>query len=55
MFFWSRKWQPTPIFLPGKSHGKSSLAGYARGVTKVGLDLATKLPEPGMKTGSSNM
>ena len=22
-----RKWQPTPIFLPGKSHGQRSLAG----------------------------
>ena len=26
---WSRKWQPTPIFLPGKSHGQRSLAGYS--------------------------
>ena len=25
---WSRKWQPTPIFLPGKFHGQKSLAGY---------------------------
>ena len=25
---WSRKWQPTPVFLPGKSHGQKSLAGY---------------------------
>ena len=25
---WRRKWQPTPIFLPGKSHGRRSLAGY---------------------------
>ena len=25
---WRRKWQPTPIFLPGKSHGQRSLAGY---------------------------
>ena len=25
--FWSRKWQPTPVFLPGKSHGQRSLAG----------------------------
>ena len=25
---WSRKWQPTPIFLPGKSYGKRSLMGY---------------------------
>ena len=25
---WSRKWQPTPIFLPGKSHRQMSLVGY---------------------------
>ena len=25
---WSRKWQPTPVFLPGKSHGQRSQAGY---------------------------
>ena len=25
---WRRKWQPTPAFLPGKSHGQRSLAGY---------------------------
>ena len=25
----SRKWQPTLIFLPGKFHGKRSLAGYS--------------------------
>ena len=25
---WRRKWQPTPIFLPGKSHGQRGLAGY---------------------------
>ena len=25
---WRRKWQPTPVFLPGKSHGWS-LAGYS--------------------------
>ena len=24
---WRRAWQPTPIFLPGKSHGQRSLAG----------------------------
>ena len=23
-----RKWQPTPVFLPGKSHGQRSLVGY---------------------------
>ena len=24
---WRRKWQPTPVFSPGKSHGQRSLAG----------------------------
>jgi len=24
-----REWQPTPAFLPGKSHGQKSLAGYS--------------------------
>ena len=23
-----RKWQPTPVFLPGESHGQRSLVGY---------------------------
>ena len=26
---WRRKWQPTPIFLPGEFHGQRSLAGYS--------------------------
>ena len=26
---WRRKWQPTPIFLPGKSHGRRILLGYS--------------------------
>ena len=26
---WRRKWQPTPAFLPGESHGQRSLAGYS--------------------------
>ena len=29
MISWERKWQPTPVFLPGKSHGQRSLAGYS--------------------------
>ena len=24
-----RKWQPTPVFFPGKSHGQKSLVGYS--------------------------
>ena len=26
---WRKKWQPTPLFLPGKSYGQRSLAGYS--------------------------
>ena len=26
---WRRKWQPTTVFLPGKSHGQKSLGGYS--------------------------
>ena len=40
---WRRKWQPTPVFLPGKSHGQRNLAGYSpRGGKRVGHELATK-------------
>ena len=36
---WRRKWQPTPVLLPGKSHGWRSLVGYSPwGHKKVGHD-----------------
>ena len=28
-FSWRRKWQPTPVFLPGESHGQRSPVGYS--------------------------
>ena len=31
---WRQAWQPTPVFLPGKSHGQRSLAGYNPWVCK---------------------
>ena len=31
---WRRKWQPTPVLLPGKPHGQRSLAGYSPRVCK---------------------
>ena len=31
---WRRKWQPTLVSLPGKSHGQRSLAGYSLGGCK---------------------
>ena len=26
---WRREWQPTPVFLPGESHGQRSMVGYS--------------------------
>jgi len=26
---WRRTWQPTPVFLPGESHGQRILVGYS--------------------------
>ena len=26
---WRRAWQPTPVLLPGESHGQKSLMGYS--------------------------
>ena len=26
---WRRQWHPTPVLLPGKSHGRRSLVGYS--------------------------
>jgi len=46
-FSWRRKWQPTPVFLPGESHGQQGLACYTvHGVAIVKHDLVTKPPPP---------
>ena len=38
-----RKWQPTPVFLPGKSHKEKSLMGYSQwGLKKVRQHCATE-------------
>ena len=37
---WRRAWQPTPVFLPGESHGQRSLVG-SMGSQSVGHDSAT--------------
>ena len=40
---WRRAWQPTPVFLPGESHGQRSLGGYSPwGHKRVRHDLATE-------------
>ena len=43
---WRRKWQPTPVFLPGESHGQRSLEGYSPWGQRVGDGLSTKPPPP---------
>ena len=39
---WRRAWQPTPVFLPGESHGQRSPAGCSPWGRRVGHDLASK-------------
>ena len=41
---WWRKWQFTPVLLPGKSHGQRSLVGKVHGVGRVRHKLVTKPP-----------
>ena len=40
-FPWRRKWCPTPVFLPGKSHGQRSLVAYSPWSCRVGHDSGT--------------
>ena len=40
--FWRRKWQPTPVLLPEKSHGQSSLVGYSSW-DRTELDMTKRL------------
>ena len=43
---WRRKWQPAPVFLPGESHGQSSLAGYSpQGCTESDMTGRTHIHE----------
>ena len=35
---WRRKWQPTPVFLPGESQGRGSLVGFRPWGRTVGHD-----------------
>ena len=44
-----KKRQPTPVFLPGKSHGQRNLVGYSPwGCKRVGHDLATQQQQIGL-------
>ena len=41
-FPWRSKWQPTPVFLPGESHGRRSPVGYSPWGRKE-LDMTERL------------
>ena len=43
LMHWRRKWQPTPVFLPGESQGQGSLVGCCLwGRTELDTTEATK-------------
>ena len=42
-FPWSRKWQPTPVLLPGKSHEQRSWMGYSSCQTWLGWTITNLL------------
>ena len=52
---WRRKWQPTPVFLPGESQGRGSLMGcrlWGRTESDLAAAASTRdalpLPTPGV-------
>ena len=51
--YWRRKWQPTPVFLPGESQGRGSLVGCSPWGRTVGHDWATSLSLIGEGNGNS--
>ena len=50
---WRRKWQPTLVVLPGKSHGQRSLVDYIPwGCKIVRHDIETKQQQIGYLSGT---
>ena len=46
---WRKAWKPTPVFLPGKSHGQMSLVGYSpQGRKRAGHNSAAKQQCPAL-------
>ena len=51
---WRREWQPAPVFLPGESHGRRSLAGCSpRGRTDSDMSSRWSCRAPGPGSSSS--
>ena len=52
---WRRKWQPTPVCLPGKFHGQRSLVGYSPwGRKELGTTEQLGTPAPGSRSSSAS-
>ena len=51
---WRKKWQPTPVLLPGKSHGQRSLVGYSSWGHKES-DTTEKLHFPELRTSYQSL
>ena len=47
---WRRKWQPTLVLLPGKSHGPRSLVGYSPWGQNRALRWSPRRSDPGAPT-----
>ena len=49
LWYWRRKWQPTPVFLLGESQGRRSLVGcHLWGCTESDTTEATKQQQPSL-------
>ena len=50
---WRRKWQPTPVFLPGESHGQKIWRATVHGVAKSQTQLSDFISLHFWQTGDS--
>ena len=52
---WRRAWQPTPVLLPGVSHGQRSLAGYSPwGHKELGMTERLSMSHSGVRFSVDN-
>ena len=50
---WRKKWQPTPVFLPGESQGRGSLVG-CRLWGRTELDMTEAMQQQQQQHGNLN-
>ena len=52
---WSRKWQPTPVFLPGESHRQRSLVAHRVAKSPTGLSDWVHTHTPNVHSNNNQM